>query len=204
MILTQCFIKYAIINIFYDNFILDDWKFLLYLLALLCVIAAGYIINDIYDVEIDKINKIDQIVITKTITVENGYRLYYLLNIIGIIIGFYLAYLINKPILGFLFIYFIFSLWRYSKKFKTSFIIGNIQVAWLTGLSIINISLFDLLPSKETISMYYDLYYSFNNSLNLKAILSLILEMLESNGSLIIFKIIFFYTLFSFIITFLR
>ena len=74
------------------------------------------------------------------------------------------------------FCFFALSLWKYSKNYKTSFLIGNLQVAFLTALSIINIILFDLIPIGIT----------------------------NQDGSKIICLIILFYAGFSFIITLIR
>ena len=90
--------------------------------------------------------------------------------------GFYIAYSIGKNAFGFIFIFFIFSLWKYSKEHKTSFATGNFQVAFLIALSIINLILFDLVP------------VGINNK----------------NGSLMISKIIVVYAGFSFITTLIR
>ena len=55
--LTQLLIKFCLINPFVDNFILSNTEFYLLVLATVLITAAGYIINDIYDVVTDTINK---------------------------------------------------------------------------------------------------------------------------------------------------
>tara|TARA_B110000196_G_scaffold273402_1_gene249809 strand:+ start:224 stop:1042 length:819 start_codon:yes stop_codon:yes gene_type:complete len=146
------------------------------LFALVTIVAGGYIINDIYDIEIDKINKPETRIIEKKISKEFSFKAYYILNIIGITSGFYAACQVNRWWYGFIFIYFVFSLWKYSKDYKASFLIGNLQVAFLTTLSIINIALFDLIP----------------------------VGIKNKDGSKIIFYIILFYAGFSFITTLIR
>ena len=54
--LTQLLIKFSLINPFVDNFILSNTEFYLLVLATVVITAAGYIINDIYDVVTDTIN----------------------------------------------------------------------------------------------------------------------------------------------------
>ena len=39
---------------------------------------GGYLINDIYDIESDKINKPDKVYITTIISIKNGQFLYFL------------------------------------------------------------------------------------------------------------------------------
>ncbi len=144
--LIQVVIKFSLINAYLDNSALKNNEFLFYLLALITIVAAGYIINDIYDIETDKINKSEIRVVEKELSKNFAFKAYYLLNLIGIASGFYAAYQVNKLWLGIIFIYFVISLWRYSKQYKTSFFIGNLQVAFLTALSIINLVLYDLIP----------------------------------------------------------
>ena len=174
--LIQVLIKYTLINVYLDNFTLNNIRFSFYLIALILIVAGGYIINDIYDIETDKINKKENQIIGNSISSKSAFNYYYLLNFIGVLFGFYIALSIGKIAFGFIFIFFAFSLWRYSKQHKTSFATGNFQVAFLTALSIINLILFDLVP------------IGINNE----------------NGSLMISKIIIFYAGFSFITTLIR
>ena len=174
--LTQIVIKYFLIEAYIAEPSLTYFSFSFYLIALILIVASGYIINDIYDVETDKINKSETRIIDKTIKKSAAFKAYYFLNFLGLVCGFYAAFTVNKLLLGFVFLFFIFSLWRYSQKHKTSFVIGNIQVAFLTALSIINLGLFELLST----------------GLNIKE---------ESH---MIFLIILFYAGFSFITTLIR
>lgn len=174
--LIQIVIKYFLIEVYIAEPSLTYFSFSFYLIALILIVASGYIINDIYDVETDKINKSEAIIIDKKIKKSEAFKAYYFLNFLGLVCGFFAAFTVNKLLLWFVFLFFIFSLWRYSQKYKTSFIIGNIQVAFLTSLSIINLGLFELLST----------------GLNLK------------EESLMIFLIILFYAGFSFITTLIR
>ena len=174
--LIQIVIKFFLIKAYLDNSALNNNEFLFYLLALITIVAAGYIINDIYDIEIDKINKPETRIIEKELSKDFSFKIYYLLNLIGISSGFYVAFQVKKLWLGIIFVYFVISLWRYSKQFKKSLIIGNLQVAFLTALSIINLALYDLIPAGIRVD----------------------------DGSKIIFLIILFYAVFAFITTLIR
>tara|TARA_B100001758_G_scaffold247574_1_gene265985 strand:+ start:10360 stop:11322 length:963 start_codon:yes stop_codon:yes gene_type:complete len=176
ILLIQLVIKIFLINTYLNESALNKIEFILYLLALITIIAAGYIINDIYDIETDKINKPETRIIEKKLKKDSALKTYYLLNFIGLFSGFYVAYQLNKLWLGVIFIYFIISLWRYSNQHKTTFLIGNLQVSFLTALSIINLALYDLVP----------------------------LGIRVNDGSKIILLIILFYALFAFIITLIR
>jgi len=176
--LTQLVIKFSLINLFVDkaDVILSNLEFFLLVLATVFITASGYIINDIYDVATDTINKNQKRIIGKSIKSRNAISWYIVFNLIGLSLGCYIAYIVKKPIFGLLFFYCIFSLWTYSKHMKSSFLLGNLQVSFLTALSIFNVALFDMIP----------------NGIN------------KTNGELMIFKIILCYTAFAFITTFIR
>ncbi len=144
--LMNFLIKFFIINQSFKDTALSNFHFCIYLITLICIIAGGYIINDIYDVKIDKINKPKDIIISDRITIISAWKTYRILNIGAVISCIYLVIVINKLWLSSFFLFFIFSLWMYSKKYKTSFLFGNLLIAFLTSFSIINLVLFDLIP----------------------------------------------------------
>ena len=174
--LTQFLVKFSLINPFVENFMLSDNQFYLLALSTVFITASGYIINDIYDVKTDKVNKEESRIIGKLITSRNAIRWYIIFNFLGLGLGIYIAYIVKQPYYSLVFVYCIFSLWTYSKRMKTSFLLGNLQVSLLTALSIFNVALFDII----------------SNGIN------------KNNGEMMIFKIILFYTAFAFITTFIR
>ena len=167
--ITQLIIKFSLINPFLDDFMLSNNQFYLLVLATIFITASGYIINDIYDVKTDKINKKERRIVSKSITSRDAFRWYVILNFLGLGLGIYIAYIIKKPYFSLIFIYCIFSLWTYSKRMKNSFLFGNLQVSLLTALSIFNVALFDII----------------SNGIN------------KNNGEMMIFKIILFYAAFA-------
>ena len=144
IISIQLLIKFCIVNQFIENYSLNWIEYLLYLTATISIVAAGYIINDIYDVEADLINKKNDVLVNKFINKKKAYKYYFLFNLTGILCSLIVSLLLNKLYLSLIFIYFVFALWHYSKKLKKTFLIGNIQVSFLVALSIINIIIFDL------------------------------------------------------------
>lgn len=105
----------------------------LFILSLSTVIiaAAGYIINDYYDVKIDLINKPKRVVIGRVLKRRVAMILHTTLNFIGIGLGLFLS--VEVAMLNFVSAVF---LWAYSNQFKRMVLIGNLLVAFLTGLSI--------------------------------------------------------------------
>ena len=201
--LTQLLIKFSLINPFVDNFILSNTQFYLLVLATVFITASGYIINDIYDVATDTINKNQKRIIGKIIKSRNAIFWYLFFNLIGLLVGIYLAFIVGSPILSIIFIYSIYSLWTYSKKFKKSLLIGNLQVAFLTSLSILNVVIFDV--TREFFTLLMNFGWTIYSHLGPDAWGYFIREeSIEPINNPIILYIIIFYAGFSFLITFIR
>ena len=69
-LLIQILIKFSLINVFLNEYALNNFNFILYISSLLLIVSAGYIINDIYDIKTDKINKPERIIDDKKIKKE--------------------------------------------------------------------------------------------------------------------------------------
>lgn len=145
--LAQLFIKYGLFHPFGIDITLNAFGFLLLIFATLCIAAAGNIINDIYDVKIDRINKPEKVIIGKKITEKKATNLFIILNVIGVAVGFYLANIIEKPAFAALFIAFSALLYLYASFLKGMLLIGNLIISALVAMSLIIVALFDLLPS---------------------------------------------------------
>jgi 4-hydroxybenzoate polyprenyltransferase len=148
--LVQYLIKYALLLPFFESHgvftTLKPFGFNILVLATLFIAAAGYVINDIYDLEIDRVNKPDKVVVGKYISEKNALTLFIILNIVGVGLGFYLCNGIGKP--GFFVIFIMASalLYIYSSYLKQMLLVGNIVVSLVVSLSILLIGIFELLP----------------------------------------------------------
>ena len=136
------FLKFQ--NIFLS---LNDWQYGLLVLATGLIAAAGYVINDILDQETDYDNDKGNVIVGKLISEKAAYNLYFILNITGVGIGYYLANLIHKPSFAGAFIIISATLYMYATSLKQMLLVGNIVVALLLSFSVIIIGLFDLLPA---------------------------------------------------------
>ncbi|MFZ0488768.1 MAG: prenyltransferase, partial [Salegentibacter sp.] len=56
IVLTQYLIRYFLFIPAGAGLSLSDFSYFLLVFATICIAAAGYVINDVYDVEADKIN----------------------------------------------------------------------------------------------------------------------------------------------------
>lgn len=105
----------------------------LFLLAIaFCMImAAGYIINDILDVDIDRTNKPEKLIVSKYISVPHSYSLYFVFNILGAGISIFLASYYSKYFMLVFLPCGVVGLFVYSKWLKKSFLVGNFLISIL-------------------------------------------------------------------------
>lgn len=113
----------------YADLSVNEVVYALFSLSFIFAAAAGYIINDYYDVEIDRINKPQRVIIGNTVSSSQALRIYWLFNALAIILGFWSSYKAGAYLFGFLFVFYVGALWLYSYKLKSTFLYGNILVA---------------------------------------------------------------------------
>lgn len=113
------------------------FHFTLLSLSIVCLAAAGYIINDYFDVNIDLVNKPDMVIIDRYINRRWAIGLHTLFNILGVGIGVYLSLKVGH---AYLFLFQVVSsllLWGYSTNYKRKVLSGNVIVSLLTACSIL-------------------------------------------------------------------
>ena len=111
----------------------EGW-FMLLVLSVLFINAAGYVINDYCDVETDLINKPEKVFITKNMSYSQAATFYYCLNIVGIILGIVVSLKINSLKFSSIHLAAVGLLWLYAMQLKKKPIVGNIAVAILSAL----------------------------------------------------------------------
>jgi 4-hydroxybenzoate polyprenyltransferase len=131
--LTQWIIYYFIIYKNIEHPSLDVLLVFLLGLTTSLIAGCGYVINDIYDVETDRITKPQNLVISKTITFKNAYIYYFSLLLLGAIISIYIALKTDNLALFPLYPIANFILFLYAKYFKKQGYIGNNIVALMTA-----------------------------------------------------------------------
>ena len=111
--------------------IATDWKFFLLVLCTVFVAAAGYIINDYYDVKIDLINKPKRVVLGKVLHRRIALVSHFILNTLACLFAFFLGWKIFTII-----VLTTMLMWFYANQLKRTALIGNLLISVLTGLSV--------------------------------------------------------------------
>lgn len=106
-------------------------------LSTVCIAAAGYIINDYFDIKIDIVNKPERVVVGRYLKRRWAMGAHQALNVFGALLGLLISYwvfLIN--------VFSITLLWFYSERFKRKPFIGNFIVSLLTGFSLLILTIY--------------------------------------------------------------
>jgi 4-hydroxybenzoate polyprenyltransferase len=181
--LTQYLVQYTVIKPILAqarvSTTLNDFHFFLLVLSTVLVAAAGYIINDYFDIKMDEVNKPKRIFIDRTIHHRNAILLHQFLTGTGVLIAFYVAWRAGNFKLGFIHVIVAAFLWFYSSGYKRRVLIGNVMVAFLSAFVILIVVLYEkhLFESTSPGAM---------------------------NASYTIFIILFFYFVFAFLLSLAR
>lgn len=112
---------------------LPTLHFILLLLASVFIAAAGYIINDYFDRNIDQVNKPNRLVVEKIINRRWAILWHFGLSLLGIILSFYVAWTTRAWWLAPVNTCCVIALWFYSTTFKRKLLSGNIIISLLTA-----------------------------------------------------------------------
>ncbi len=184
---TQYMVRYCLIAPLlkvqsnYYTLQLSNFNFFLLVLSTVMIAAGGYVINDYFDVKIDKVNKPERLVIDKGIKRRVAMGAHTVISFLAIVIGLYVSWVIGHWKLVFIHFICAMGLWFYSTTFKRQFLTGNLVIAMFTAIVPLVVGIFELLPC-------YKAYLPLDHTLSF----------------LLIWKWIFGISFFAFITTLLR
>ncbi len=183
--LTQVLFFYGIVQpVFFSNqYVPREFTILFYFLcaASIFIAAAGYIINDYFDLNIDLVNKPQRMVVDKTIGRRWAIFFHFIFSITGILISFYIGLQNGNWFIGIANTVCVLVLWFYSTNFKKQLLSGNILISLLTGWTVLVVYFFALSQNGATA-----------------------FETLQVNAGQKLLRLALLYTSFAFIITLIR
>ena len=137
--LTQVLFQFCIYYPLYHGQIQlhDTRNFFLLVAASVLIAAAGYIINDYFDINIDEVNKPDRMVVDKFISRRWAIAWHFILSAIAILFTMLALPVLQKWYLVLANLFCVALLWFYSTNFKKKLLIGNIAIALLTAWTIL-------------------------------------------------------------------
>ena len=152
--LTQYLFRFAILipvmKLEHIGPALSNLNFALLVFSTLLIAAAGYAINDYFDIRTDRINKPQKIIIGKHISRRVAMLTHIIFNILAIIIGAYVSYKTGAVKLVVIIIIMITLLWMYSLRFKAYFLLGNILVSFSSAMTIIIVWIYEMYALHST------------------------------------------------------
>ena len=138
ILLTQLLFYFCVIKTQYVKFdivgpklVISDFYLLVF--SSILIAAAGYIINDYFDLNIDRINKPDRMIVDKLISRRWAMFFHLFISFIGLGLTAYVSWHLKNPFLFLFNLLTVLSLWFYSTNFKRKLLTGNILISLLTA-----------------------------------------------------------------------
>jgi 4-hydroxybenzoate polyprenyltransferase len=121
-----------------------NFEVVLFVLSLMLVAAAGNIINDYFDYELDRQFKPERPLPQGAFSLDTAMYLHAAFAFAGIAIGFYLGYRANNFKIGYIYIICVLMLYVYSAFLKKIALAGNVLISALTGFVFVLLMLFEV------------------------------------------------------------
>ena len=156
---------YVYVNALNPKIAIDSMYLSLLVISTVLITAGGNIINDYYDLKADEINKPSKVIISKNISKELSLRIYILLNLLALSLGFYLSFIFETFWFAGIHTLCTLLLWLYSIYLKKILLLGNLLIAGLTGfIPLYAPSLYSFGPmlniySRENPKEWHDSFY---------------------------------------------
>lgn len=126
---------------------LNDFQTIVFVISSTCLAACGYIINDIYDLHADRINKPEKTVIGNQISENSAFWAFGISAAISLAMAGILCYQLDLWNYGYIPVISLAFLILYAIDFKGRLIIGNFLISLLAGLNVLSLGIVDLFPT---------------------------------------------------------
>lgn len=158
-----------------------DINFIALLLGTVFIAAAGNIINDYFDVKIDRINKPEKLIVDRHIKKRTAILFHSVLNGLGVLCGttIFLTSWDYFPVIMLLFMTAV--LWWYSMVLKRKFLSGNIAISFLIALLPVMVYLFDIRRYTFTSPESHELAFHFMSYFTLFAFCTTLIREIQKD-----------------------
>lgn len=140
LVLTQYLFRYAVLLPAVEARGLQPgmphWLFALLVASTAGIAAAGYAINDYFDLGIDRINKPGRIILGRILGRRHAIFAHQLLNLVSVSLGLFASIRLDSWLMALVFLGSPAILWLYSVRLKRGFLGGNLVVALLTAFPV--------------------------------------------------------------------
>lgn len=137
---TQLLFLYCVVIPVFEQanipLLIPVYQFVLLTVASVLIAAAGYIINDYFDLNIDRVNKPGKLVVEKIIRRRWAIIWHLVLSIAGILLSTFVAWKTRVWWLAPANVGCVIALWFYSTTFKRKLLSGNIVISLLTAWTV--------------------------------------------------------------------
>jgi 4-hydroxybenzoate polyprenyltransferase len=144
MVVLRFCILIPLLDTYGVNLQMTGFIFFLLVLSTIFLAAAGYSINDVYDVDSDKVNKPEKVIVGRYFTAQFAEYINILFNILAVIIGIYISYKIGIQSVSIVFLLVAGLLYFYSTTYKSQLVLGNLMVAFFAAVVPMMVVLFEL------------------------------------------------------------
>ena len=160
IILLEYLLKFAV----FENFLVDqgvdfpisDFWFALLVVSSVFIAIAGYLVNDISDIEIDKINRPNRALSSGKLSAAQAKSMQWFFEAGGIILGAAVAFHVGNIGLVAIHMFIIIVMRAYANSLKCKGLIGNIAVALSTAMLPVLIWVFTLFALRNNEVVAYD------------------------------------------------
>jgi len=115
---------------------INEFIFAMLVMSVIIVAAAGYIVNDYFDIRTDRINKPDKVIIGKFISRRKAILLHPFLSFVGLLAGGFACWKVHNLWFVLIFVLTIFFLWTYALFFQRKYIVGNMLISILSAFTL--------------------------------------------------------------------
>lgn len=148
ILIIQLIVRYVVIQNFYEQIGISlqqtSLSFALMVGATIIIAAAGNLLNDLVDVNIDNVNRPNKITIDQIVQRPFALKLYTMLTALGVSMGVISAIIIDCWYLGLIFPIVAYILFNYSMVYKKTPFVGNLAIAFLSAFVPLIVWLFEI------------------------------------------------------------